>query len=836
MQISMFSDSEMKASPAQNQFLSCEKCGLALGCQSPKMESFGDGQKKILLIGEAPGGTEDRTGRPFVGKTGRFLGDCLEKVGIDMDRDCVRTNANLCRPAGNKTPTDAQIAHCRKFLYQLIEKMKPQKILTFGDPALKGLLGHEVSIGAISKWVGWSIPDQDLGCWVFPNFHPSYAVRSSSGKERNDAVEVWFRRHLKNAIEHSETFYRHNYRSDVHVLRDVGEIVETIERLSKLVVVAFDYETTGLKPYNRGHKIVSVSMSDGIFGYAFMFYDKRVKEAWIQFLQSDVKKIAHNLKFEDRWSKTILGVKVNRWFWDTMNNAHILDNRGGITRLDFQVYVHFGVRDYSSKVSPYLEAKGGNEFNDIEKCPQSMLLQYGGEDSLYTYKLFEVQRDPMQKYKEPARLFFNAALNFSKMEEVGIRADARFFEKQEGEADKRLEDGLQRIRSHEGVPAGFNPDSPKEVVSLLYDTLGLEPPGGVRSADDKVLEKFDLQVCRDLQYYRQWSKIKGTYLAGFRREISEDGYLHCMFNLNTVSTYRSSSSYVNFQNIPVRDEDAKQMTRGGLGPRPGEQLEELDFKGIEVIVSVCYHRDPTMLDYVRDPKTDMHRDQACEIFFRQKEDWQTKDPAQAKLLKFERYQGKNGFVFPEFYGSYYVNCAKEIWAALKPDSLSHLKYEGIRTLDDFTAHLKSVEDRFWRERFPVYAQWKESNWEKYQRRGYIDLFTGFRCQAIMSKNQANNMAIQGTAFHVALETIDYMMGRLDRWKSDVLGEIHDSMLLSVVPDESDDLGYLGSKALTHVMEKWGDWLIVPLTVERQKAPIDAPWTELRDAGKITSTT
>ena len=110
-------------------------------------------------------------------------------------------------------------------------------------------------------------------------------------------------------------------------------------------------------------------------------------------------KMAHNMKYEMTWTETILGYSVKNWEWDSMQAAHILDNRGGVTGLKFQVYVNFGISDYASEVKPFLESgsKDANALNRIEELiategGKQKLLLYGGLDSLYEYKLAIKQR------------------------------------------------------------------------------------------------------------------------------------------------------------------------------------------------------------------------------------------------------------------------------------------------------------------------------------------------------------------------------------------------------------------------------------------------------------
>ena len=98
------------------------------------------------------------------------------------------------------------------------------------------------------------------------------------------------------------------------------------------------------------------------------------------------------MKYEDNWLNVLHDIRVNPWAFDTMQAAHILDNRPGITSLKFQAYVRFGVLGYDEEVDPYLKAKSSNEVNRIMELVNSpegfrKLMLYNGIDSLMEYRL-----------------------------------------------------------------------------------------------------------------------------------------------------------------------------------------------------------------------------------------------------------------------------------------------------------------------------------------------------------------------------------------------------------------------------------------------------------------
>ena len=82
----------------KGKILGCSSCGLFQSVLSPKMQAFGNFEKGILNIGEAPGETEDRKGKQWQGKVGRLLRDTYDSLGIDLFEDCLNINAINCRP------------------------------------------------------------------------------------------------------------------------------------------------------------------------------------------------------------------------------------------------------------------------------------------------------------------------------------------------------------------------------------------------------------------------------------------------------------------------------------------------------------------------------------------------------------------------------------------------------------------------------------------------------------------------------------------------------------------------------------------------------------------
>jgi len=358
-----------------------------------------------------------------------------------------------------------------------------------------------------------------------------------------------------------------------------------------------------------------------------------------------------------------------------------------------------------------------------------------------------------------------------------------------------------------------------------------------------------LYTLYDLSIERRWGNQFGEFKLG-NHNITKIEWLHKKvavydievekyhnFFANDICVH-NSSDHPNFQNIPIRDEESMQITRRAIFPRPGHQLLEVDFKAIEVAINACYNKDTTLVKYVTNPKSDMHADMTKQIF---KMDNFDKEIPEHYVL---RQAVKNGFVFPEFYGDYYKNCATNIlcnWGKLsqgrfhsgegipmpKGTLADHLINVGLPSFKMFEAHLKSIEKDMWENRFPEYAEWKERWWKVYQKYGYIDLLTGFRCSGVMDKNQVINTPGQGTAFHCLLWSLietDRIM-QLQKWDTKIVSQIHDSMILDVKPDELNHVAKTILNITTKRLREHWDWIIVPMFVDMALCPVDASWAE-----------
>jgi uracil-DNA glycosylase family 4 len=801
------------------------------------MPVWGNGGRQVLIVGEAPGELEDELGRPFVGKSGQFLHECAEKAGIRLERDTWITNALICRPPGNKIGDERRIEYCHPNLKQTLAKLRPKVVITLGKVALQSvLMGHWQSVGSLEKWVGRKIPIKDY--WVCPTWHPSYLIRT--GLKLQDR---YFISHLREAVRLAPVSVPVTKVPRFELVEEDEKVPLVLKRL-KPGLVAVDYETNCLKPEYPGARAVSCAVSDGDTHCSFLL-GPAAKDALAEILfDKKFRKVASNLKFEERWTRFLYGRGVVGWEWDTMLAAHCLDTRPEVCGLKFCAFVEFGIGEYDVHISQFLK-DDRSKLNQIGQVSTKDLLQYGAMDAWLEWELACRQQERISKHDLAGyRLLHRGVIELARVEAngTGISIEKlRQLKLQIGDKMKSLESQLfssevwARWRKQFGDRSTWR--SRQQLVAVLKG-MGVQfkhfTATGRESADDEALSHIDNPAIQALRQLLRCHKVLNTYLKGIESEVCGNR-IHPIFNLHTVRTFRSSSERPNFQNIPVRDAEVGRLVRQLFVVPKGCVFVENDFKGVEVSISACYHKDEQFISYLTTPGKDMHRDMAAEIFMLPTD----------KVTKEARYIAKNKFVFPQFYGDFYASCARAIWNWMEHDKvgqklLAHLQSKGITQLGacnpdfppvsgTFEYHIREIERRFWNKRFPGYNEWRNSWWMEYCRTGKFRLNTGFTIDGILPRNAVINYPIQGTAFHCLLWTLIHVNKAIRKrgMKAKIVGQVHDSLLAQVPVEELEDYLELVHRTATEDLRKEWDWIVVPLEIECQITKESGSWFDLR---------
>lgn len=385
----------------------CGKCRLYQTCDHPKMGVWGEGKSGLMFITSHPDAEDDDSGAIYSGARGDLLRHTLRKLGCDVERDCCIAYAVSCKPERGR-PNGLQINYCRPRLWKEITRRQPKVIATLSMEGLEALIGHrwhqkkdsdDKDVG-YARWMGYSIPDRLTKSWIVPVYSPTDVLRQ---RDKIPAAQLLFRERLEECIRLlHEPLPKYREESEcVEVVTDVGRAVQLLKNVyENNDWITVDYETTGLKPYRPEQKIYYVGIGvDANFAFCFPIIDSKFRPAlrWYKKILVDARigKVAHNMSFEDLWTREKLGIQVNGWRMDTMSAAHIDNQASSTAGLKFQAYVRFGLIDYSSHVSPYLkeplnsneEEMGANKLNRISQAPPREVMKYCAIDCLCTYRL-----------------------------------------------------------------------------------------------------------------------------------------------------------------------------------------------------------------------------------------------------------------------------------------------------------------------------------------------------------------------------------------------------------------------------------------------------------------
>lgn len=456
------------------------------------------------------------------------------------------------------------------------------------------------------------------------------------------------------------------------------------------------------------------------------------------------------------------------------------------------------------------------------------------------------------------QLLHDGALALSQIEDNGIQIDTELLERSIRSTTRKIRYKEEELNKSDVVKIWkmhyrekTKLTSNEQLGYVLFKIMGFDCPkrtehGGF-ATDEETLSTIDHPFVQTFLTKRRLEKARKTYLIGIRNELV-DGILRPSFTLNIATTFRSTAEKPSFQNMPVRIPWLMKLIRSIFIARPGNQLIEIDYKGVEVGMAACYHKDPTMISYLEDKTKDMHRDMAAQCYMIPVKDLTEANANGEKWAKDIRYCAKNKFVFPQFYGDWYVDCARSLWNAIDQMKLAlkdgtplkkHLRRKGIKELGacepgespfegTFEAHIQKIERDFWTRRFPVYAQWRKDWHEAYRKKGWCKTKTGFIVQGWMKRNEVINYPVQGSAFHALLWSIIQLQNkelRRRKMKTVIVGQIHDSLLGDGPPEERDDFIEVCEKVTTVDLRNHWKWINVPFEIEAEVCPVGGNWAQ-----------
>ena len=362
---------------------------------------------------------------------------------------------------------------------------------------------------------------------------------------------------------------------------------------------------------------------------------------------------------------------------------------------------------------------------------------------------------------------FPLAQVLADMTRTGVLVDKDGIEQFGVKLREELEQVLTRIHMETGS-ATFNPNSPKQLGEMLFDTMGL--PHGKKtqrgwSTDAETLESLrEYPLVEDVLQYRAYQKLNSTYVEGLLKVIGEDGRIHSTFNQTEARTGRLSSDNPNLQNIPIRTELGSQL-RAYFVAKPGCVLVDADYSQIELRILAHITGDEHMQQAFLNGE-DIHRSTAAKIYGIPQSEVTPRLRSSAKAINFGIMYGKGAYSLSKDIGV----TVKEADAFLKNYLAAFPNVSGYmdKTIADAKAN-GYVSTLFGRRRtLPELAS------------------TNFNVRA-SGERMARNTPIQGTAADVIKLAMVRVWKRLrdEKMASRLILTVHDELIVEAPEAEAE---------------------------------------------------
>lgn len=500
---------------------------------------------------------------------------------------------------------------------------------------------------------------------------------------------------------------------------------------------------------------------------------------------ASILKVGHDIK----WLYVLAmkrGFEVRGKVFDTQVAMYLLDP----TRTAYKIG-DFSAHEISLDVPPsrYEWPKAERDGRDAVSSHRAHLARGAVASALLVDRLR--QRLLEEKlYELAVEIEFPLIEVLAAMEVAGICVDLQTGRDLAKEFESRIRDVEETIYRLAGKR--FNIGSPKQLQEVLFKDLKLQPVKKTKtgySTDAEVLEELSQhhEIAERILEYRQYQKLKSTYLDILPDVVGEDGRIHSTFHQTVTATGRLSSSEPNLQNIPVRG-DLGKMIRKIFRAEPGCLLLSADYSQIELRVLAHVSGDPSLIDAFR-RKEDIHRRTASEIFGVPLEDVTPELRSRAKAVNF-------GVV----YGISDYGLAKQTGVSRE--------------------EARHFIDAYFR-RYPMVKKYMDEAIEKARRDGYVTTIFGRRrpIPDINAKNRAArgfaertaiNTPIQGSAADIIKLAMVRIFNRLRKegLKSKMILQVHDELIFEIPPDERDVMEKMVREEMENVKE-----LSVPLEVD-----------------------
>lgn len=379
---------------------------------------------------------------------------------------------------------------------------------------------------------------------------------------------------------------------------------EIIKKLLTSEILALDTETTGTDPMDAELVGMSFSITENQAFYVPVPAEREeaikiVREFEPVFKNEKSLKVGQNTKY-DMLVLQNYGIEVRGKLFDTMVAHYVLqpELRHNMDYLA-EIYLHYQTIHIEELIGP----KGKGQKNMRDLSPQEVYL-YACEDADVTLKLKNILEQELKK-NDAEKLFYEIEMPLVpvlvNIESNGVRLDTEALKQSSEHFTTRLQSIEKEIYTL--AEGEFNIASPKQVGEILFDKLKIvekakKTKTGQYVTSEEVLESLRNKhdIIGKILEYRGLKKLLSTYIDALPQLINpKTGRIHTSFNQTVTATGRLSSSNPNLQNIPIRDEDGKEIRKAFI-PDDGCSFFSADYSQIELRIMAHLSEDKNMID------------------------------------------------------------------------------------------------------------------------------------------------------------------------------------------------------------------------------------------------
>lgn len=578
----------------------CSECPLV---DRPFVEGRGPDKAEYVVVGEAPGANEVKSGIPFIGKAGNLLDKVLRFHGIDREKVYV-TNACLCRPPlkdGKPTPPNAKaVAACRDRLLAEIEVRQPRRVLALGAVAAKAVTGSKEGINRLR--IGQARPVAGLSAPVVTTFHPAFALRDPSkfpsiiGDVKKLKIEIGYEPTKKEVIYDTETAIQRLYEQCHAPL--VALDVETKPDREINGKMVFDRHNPYLRCIGISHEEGSaiVYAREVISDRNFLTSLNNVIPATRWVMQNGIYDI------QQLWGAGVTNARVDE---DTLLAHYATDERKGTHDLEQLSTEYLGAPMYKTEAK---SSDGSQGKMQVWHLSDDILYEYNAIDTDNTLRLLPILRKDMiaDGTEEVYRTLLIPGSNaLARMEYRGVHADDEKLDALDERLSKELEVLETQLQAYVA-----NPRSPKQVKAafeLRNEELESTNAATLTDLITRSPSSEEAHFATLMLQYRERHKSRQTYVRGIRKRMIDER-VHGRFLLHGTETGRLSSRDPNMQNI----------TQGELrsiftASNPEGVLLNADYAAIELRVAALELGSPWLLQAFREDRS-IHKEVALQLF------------------------------------------------------------------------------------------------------------------------------------------------------------------------------------------------------------------------------